>query len=71
MALGIWSGSSKLFEVVYLFLWYIGPLNGLPALDFMGVTAESLAAGVPLYTLAFSALLLGLAFVGRKRQISQ
>ncbi len=69
LALGIWSGSSKLFEVVYLFLWYIGPLNQLPALDYMGITPQSIAAGVPLYFLAASALLLALSLAGRKRQI--
>ena len=25
LTLGVWSGSSKLFEVLYLFLWYLGP----------------------------------------------
>src|SRR5207342_3563182 len=29
LALGVWSGSSKLFEVLYLLMWYLGPANRL------------------------------------------
>ena len=36
--LGALSSSRKLFEILYLGLWYMGPLNGLPQLDFIGVT---------------------------------
>lgn len=69
LALGIWSGSSKLFEVVYVVLWYAGPMNRVPFLDYMGVTGEIIATGVPLYYLGLVVLLLGLAVVGRWRQI--
>ena len=34
LGLGAASGSSKLFEAVYTVLWYIGPLNRTPALDY-------------------------------------
>jgi len=34
--LGVWTGNPKTFEAVYLLLWYIGPLNEIPVLDFMG-----------------------------------
>ena len=34
LALGVWSGSSKPFEIVYVSLWYLGPLNKVPGLDF-------------------------------------
>lgn len=71
LAFGVWSGGSKLFEVTYLAIWYIGPLNGLPALDFMGLSTESLESGVWLYYLAAAVLLFGLAIVGRIRQMSQ
>ena len=30
MALGVLSGSRKLFEVIYVFIWYVGPINNLP-----------------------------------------
>jgi hypothetical protein len=71
LALGAWSGSSKLFEVVYFLLWYAGPINKVPALDYMGATDEAVATGMPLTYLALTLLLLGLAFAGRQRQIHQ
>jgi ABC-type transport system involved in multi-copper enzyme maturation permease subunit len=70
LALAVWSGSGKLFEVVYLLLWYFGPLNQLvPQLDFMGVSETARAAGMPLVYLAATLALLGGAIVGRRRQI--
>lgn len=38
LACGVWSGSGKMFEIIYLSIWYIGPLNGLPVLNFMDVS---------------------------------
>jgi hypothetical protein len=38
LALGVWSHSPRLFEVVYLMLWYIA-FNGVSALDFMGISS--------------------------------
>lgn len=65
LMLGCWSGSSKLFEVIYTALWYAGPMNQISALDFMGVTNESIAAGMPLVYLILTVVLLGLAVLGR------
>ncbi|MCC6963641.1 MAG: hypothetical protein IT585_10360 [candidate division Zixibacteria bacterium] len=36
IACGSLTGGRKLFEVVYTLLWYIGPLNKAPLLDFSG-----------------------------------
>lgn len=69
LALGVWSGSSKLFEVVYTMLWYIGPINRVPALDFIGATNESMAIGAPINFFIATITLLGVAVVGRKRQL--
>lgn len=69
LALGCWSGSSKPFEAVYVALWYAGPINGLPALDFMGALPEAVAGGVCWYYLALTGLLLALAALGRWRQV--
>ena len=44
LALGVWSGSSKFFEVLYLFLWYLGPANHLGEIDFMGAMGPLLPA---------------------------
>jgi hypothetical protein len=69
LAMGTWSGSSKLFEVVYLLLWYIGPLNQVPSLDFMGAVPAAVKTGMPLVWLA-ATVALGVAGVaGRKRQL--
>jgi ABC-type transport system involved in multi-copper enzyme maturation permease subunit len=70
LALAVWSGSGKLFEVVYMLLWYFGPLNHLvPPLDFMCVSDTARAAGMPPVYLVVTVVLLGIAIVGRRRQI--
>ncbi|MHB8072379.1 hypothetical protein [Desulfosporosinus fructosivorans] len=38
MVLGSLSGSRKLFEVIYLLWWYMGPFNKIPYLDFLGIS---------------------------------
>lgn len=81
LALGCWSRNSKLFEVVYTILWYAGPVEGIAVLDFMGASGSSvsctcrpvgatLSVNVPLIYLASTMVLLALALVGRKRQIT-
>jgi hypothetical protein len=69
LALGVWSGSRKLFEIIYLLLWYIGPLHAVRQLDFMGVTPAAIASGIPRFYLAAALVLFASAFVGRKRQL--
>jgi hypothetical protein len=72
LALALWSGSSKLFEVVYLALWYAGPMNQfLPQLDFMGASDRAISSGMPLTFLIASLALMGVAFIGRQRKIQQ
>jgi len=71
LALGTWSGNSRTFEVVYTLLWYVGPMNQVPALDYMGVTPEAVAGEIPLYYLLASGALLVLALLGRWRQTRQ
>jgi hypothetical protein len=65
LALGVVSGGSKLFEVLYVAWWYSGPLNGVAGLDFMGARDGALW---PAY-LALAWGLLGVAFVGRWWQV--
>lgn len=71
LALGVWSGSSKLFEVLYLFLWYLGPANRLSALDFMGASGPLLPSRTPLIFLVITAALAAAAIFGRQRQLSR
>jgi hypothetical protein len=70
LALGVWSGSNKLFEVVYMLWWYAGPINRVEILDFMGSGSDLQLGKVLLYGL-FTILLFALAVLGRKRQIRQ
>lgn len=65
LASGVWSGTSKLFEVLYMLIWYLGPLNKLMALDYIG----SHGNGRPEFFIPFSIVLIGFAFLGRTRQI--
>jgi len=65
LALGTWTGSSKAFEVLYLVLWYGGPLNGIPFLDFSGGSGAGPAAGFAIS----AAVLLTLAAAGRQRRL--
>ena len=69
LACGVWTGSGKLFEVLYLLLWYAGPINQAPPLDYGGFTAAGLASGVPSGFALAGVVLLALAVVGRRRQI--
>jgi hypothetical protein len=67
LALGVWSGSGKLFEALYLLLWYIGPMNRTPQLDYLGATEH----GRPLVWLAATAALAAAAALGRRRQLQR
>jgi hypothetical protein len=65
LALGVWTGASKAFEVVYAVFWYLGVLNDVLELDYAGLHASG---NWPIY-LALSVLLLAAALLGRQRQI--
>jgi hypothetical protein len=66
LASGIWSGTSKLFEILYLVIWYIGPLNhSVPELDYIGTTSN----GYPEFFIPLSIALVIIALIGRARQL--
>ncbi len=69
LALGIWSGSSKPYEGLLTALWYIGPMNRTPGLDFTGAANGPITLRYSVIYLALSAALLTLAFFGRARQL--
>jgi hypothetical protein len=71
LCLGVWTGSSKSFEFIYTMLWYIGPLNRIEPLDFMGALPGSIEAGIWQLYLAITIILMGLAFIGRRWQIQR
>jgi hypothetical protein len=69
LALGTWTGVTRAFEAGYTLLWYVGPLQPTPALDFMGASREAVARGMPWVYLAATGILLALAVLGRRRQL--
>jgi len=71
LCLGVWTGSSKPFELIYTLLWYIGPINRIEILDFMGVLVGSVEKGVWQLYLTITLILIGLAIIGRKWQIQR
>ncbi|WP_256392992.1 hypothetical protein [Natronoarchaeum rubrum] len=66
VAAGVWSRSSWLFEMSYLLVWYVGPLNGAEPVDFVGTTAASVGTGVPFVFMGLSVVLVGTALAHRK-----
>jgi hypothetical protein len=71
LALGCWSGTSKLFQAVYLFLWYLASVQGVVYVDFMGHFPPAVALGIPwIVALVTLGLLIASAF-GRQRQVWQ
>ena len=66
LASGVWSGTSKLFEILHIAIWYIGPLNhAIPELDYMGTISN----GYPEFFIPFSIALIVSSFIGRARQL--
>jgi hypothetical protein len=68
LACGAWTGSAKFFEVVYLFLWYVGPMHRVAELDYTGVTTPRGATLWLLYAGASLGLSLA-AWSGRTREM--
>ena len=65
LSCGVWSGTSKLFEILYILIWYLGPLNKIRELDYIG----SHGNGRPEFFIPFSIVLIVFAILGRARQI--
>ncbi len=70
LALGNLSGTKKLFEVIYLFLWYVGSIDHISALDFLGTTVSSVSQGAMYIFLLLTFGLLIVAFLARRRQVA-
>ena len=69
LACGVWTGNGKLFEITFLMLWYVGPMNHLAPLDFAATRADTLAAGAPLKFAIATLALAGAAVAGRWRTV--
>ncbi len=69
LATGVWTGNSRLFEVAYVIMWYVGGINHLAALDFMGVTGTTISTHITSVFAFVTALLLLLALLKRRQQL--
>lgn len=69
LALGVWTGSSKMFEVIYFILLYVGPMNQTPFLDFIGVTGNKISPGTTFAFFVITLVLIVFSVLGRKRQV--
>jgi len=69
LVLGVWSGSSKPFEILYTLLWYVGPMHAAVQLDFMASAQQTALTRIPLFYLVLAAGMGLLAVVGRKQQL--
>lgn len=65
LASGVLSNSHKLFEIVYVTLWYLGPLNKVYAVDYLGANSN----GNIEFFIPLSITLIVAAFIGRARQL--
>jgi len=68
--LGTVSNSKKLFEVTFLTVWYMGTIEHLAPLDFLGTTSEALVTGMPLVFFLLGVGFLVAAFITRRRQLA-
>jgi hypothetical protein len=64
LALGVWSNSHKLFEVLYVTMWYL-MLNKVYAVDYLGANSDGNLG----FFFPFSIALILAAFIGRARQL--
>ena len=69
LALGVWTGSGKFFEALYTMIWYLGPMNHLPQLDYVGGVPTPDRGHITVGFLIATLALFAASFVGRKRQL--
>lgn len=69
LALGVLSGSGKAFEAILTVLWYIGPMNHTPGLDFTGTSSGPLVIRYAVIYGMLSANFLAISFFARARQL--
>ena len=65
LACGAWSGNGRLFQVVYLLIWF-SAAGGNRWLDFMAFHPETAAAGIPLIFLATAVGLVAVAWAAER-----
>lgn len=68
LALGLLSRGSRLFEGLFIAVWYVGPLQQTPGFDFAAASTAAVAAGTPYRFALAGALLLALALAVERRR---
>ena len=66
---GTLSHSSKLFEFLYVLIWYIGPINQVPWLDYLGAVPSAIEMNIWAIFLAISAFFTLISFIAKKHDI--
>ncbi|MBI5033942.1 MAG: hypothetical protein HZB51_25765 [Chloroflexi bacterium] len=69
IALGCWSETSKLFQSIYLFVWYLATVQSVIYIDFMGHFPQTVMLGIPWLVAIVTIGLLVAAVFSRQRQI--
>jgi len=69
LALGTLTGTRKFFEVSYLLIWYVGLVDRLWGLDFIGATDRGLSQGVPWVFLAVTCIMLAVAVLTERARL--
>lgn len=69
LAFGVVTSSSKFFEALFTALWYLGPMNRVPDLDFTGAAGGPRTLHNALVYATFSAGFLAVACFWRTRQL--
>lgn len=70
LVLGTIGGSSRPFEALYLFVWYIGPINHGPVLDFVGPMLTNPLLLASIATMLIIAASIGTAVSRQARRVS-
>ena len=73
-ALGMFIGNvaknSTAFEITYTILWYVGMLNGLTSLDFLGLTKTAVSAHIPIMFFAVGIVILIASIIIKNNRIN-
>ncbi len=69
LALGTFSGTGKPYEGLLAAIWYVGPINHTPGLDFTGAASGPHTISYAAIYLALAAAFLVIAYVIRARQL--
>ena len=69
LALGVWTGAARTFEIVYTVIWYLGLWEEVDSLNFIGSTEQALVVHVPWMFLTVAVVALAAAVAGRWRQV--